>query len=168
MWSGPIIELPDWGKFAIRLPTALTEVNHRGCIAIRNFDLTTYDLDDDMKIIGEVNRLELVQRTGTDRDKNSPMWNAPGHDFDHDTKNLAKLPSDIIYAYIAEITEDGYLVHYQPDGHPECMDLTESLSEHNGILIYDASKLERVSKNELWFCTSPIEALLMVFKLSRQ
>ena len=164
MWSGPIIELSDWGEFAIQLPTALTEINHQGRVAIRNFDLTTHDLEDGMNIIGEVNRLDLVQRTGTDRDRNSPMWNAPDHDFDHDTENPAKLPSEIIYAYLAEITGDGYLVHYHPDGHPEHMDLTEGLSEHNGILIYDASKLERVSKNELWFRTSPIEALLMVFK----
>lgn len=56
-------------------------------------------------------------------------------------------------------------MHYVPDGEPEDWDLTEGLLETDGILVYDADKLDRVSKNEHWFRRDPCDALLLVFKL---
>ena len=37
--------------------------------------------------------------------------------------------------------------------------------ETDGVLIYDAAKLDRVSKNEHWFRGNPCDALLLVFML---
>lgn len=59
---------------------------------------------------------------------------------------------------------DPYLVHIEQV--PELLDLTEGLSEENGILVYDAAKLRRVAKNEHWFEGDPRAALLAVFTLT--
>ncbi|RJX66078.1 hypothetical protein D6858_14040 [Tsuneonella suprasediminis] len=163
--SVKVVELDDWGDFARVLHNEVTAIGHEGLLIIRNFALVTCDVDADMKPIGETNRLELVRRTGTDRDAASPMWNATGHDYEHDRAPTCKGPADIIYAYVAELTTNGYRVHYLPDGEPEDWDLTEGLLETDGVLVYDASKLDRVSKNEHWFKGDPRDALLLVFKL---
>ncbi len=163
MWDGNLIVLQDWSGFAAKLSSALTSIPHVGLVAVRNFTLLSCNFDDDCNILDTVDRLDLVRTTGTDRDDSSSMWNAPGHDFEHDITPSGKKPSEIIYAYVAETNGDNYLVHYKGD--PEEFDLTESLSEQDGILIYDASKLKRVSKNEHWFLTDPREALLLVFTI---
>lgn len=106
-----------------------------------------------------------MRRTGTDRDANSTVWNAGGHDYEHDHAPAGKGPADIIYAYVAELTEQGYRVHYLQEGEPEDWDLTDSLFETDGVLVYDAAKLERVSKNEHGFKGDPRDALLLVFRL---
>ena len=165
MWSGKVVELDDWGEFAGVLQHEVTAIGHEGLLLIRNFALVTCDVDADMKPIGETDRLDLVRRTGTDRDAASPMWNATGHDYEHDRSPTGKGPADIIYAYVAELTKNGYRVHYLPDGEPEDWDLTEGLLETDGVLAYDAGKLDRVSKNEHWFKGDPRDALLLVFKL---
>ncbi|WP_421871920.1 hypothetical protein [Nitratireductor rhodophyticola] len=165
MWSDKVVELDDWGDFAGVLQDEVTAIGHEGLLLIRNFALVTCDVDADMKPIGETNRLDLVRRTGTDRDAASPMWNATGHDYEHDRAPTGKGPAEIIYAYVAELTTNGYRVHYLPDGEPEDWDLTEGLFETDGVLVYDAGKLDRVSKNEHWFKGDPRDALLLVFKL---
>jgi hypothetical protein len=55
-----------------------------------------------------------------------------------------------------------------PEGEPEDWDLTEGLFERDGVLVYDATKLNRVSKNEHWFMGDPCGALLLVFKLREE
>jgi len=160
-WNGPIIELSGWDEFAKRLNDIARERGLTGDLAIRNFDLVTYELGQHNEMGSEVDRLEIVRRTGTDRDEGSDFWNADGHDHDHDAHPTGKAPADIIYAYVVQLTGTGYLVRYGDP--PEVMDLTESLCEANGILVYDASKLQRVSKNELWFLTDPRDALACVF-----
>lgn len=164
MWKGNVIELDDWSQFSEQLTQALASLGHYGLVAIRNFELLTADLDKDMNQFGETDRLAIVMQTGTDRDNSSPMWDAPGHDYEHDRSPTGKTPAEIIYAYVAEVNKIGYLVHYQ--GEPELMDLTQGLSNIEGILVYEEKKLNRVAKNELWFLTNPCEALLLVFKLS--
>lgn len=165
MWSGKVVELDDWGEFASILQEEVTKIGHEGLLLIRNFALVTFDVDANMQIISETNRLDLVRRTGTDRDAASSMWNATGHDYEHDRSPTGKGPADIIYAYVAELTKNGYRVHYRPDREPEDWDLTEELLETDGVLVFDASKLDRVSKNEHWFKGDPRDALLLVFKL---
>lgn len=165
MWSGKVVELNNWGEFADALQGEATAIGHKGLLLIRNFELTTCDVDADMNPIGETDRLDLVRRTGTDRDAASSMWNAPGHDYEHDLSPTRKGPADIIYAYVAELTKNGYHVHYLRDGEPEDWDLTKELSETDGVLAYDAGKLDRVAKNEHWFRGDPRDALLLVFKL---
>lgn len=165
MWSGKVIELDEWNEFASRLNRELNAVGWDGSFLIRNFELVTSEIDDDMQPIGDMDRLDLVCRTGTDRDAASKMWNAPGHDYEHDRNPAGKCPADIIYAYVAELTEGSYCVHYAPDDEPEDWDLTEGLCEMNGVLVYDATKLNHVSKNEHWFTGDPCDALMLVFKL---
>lgn len=165
MWSGKVVELDDWGEFARVLQHEVTEIGHEGLLLIRNFALVTCDIDADMKPIGETDRLNLVRQTGTDRDAASLMWNVTGHDYEHDRLLTGKGPADIIYAYVAALTKNGYRVHYLPDGEPEDWDLTMGLLETDGVLAYDAGKLDHVSKNEHWFKGDPRDALLLVFKL---
>jgi hypothetical protein len=119
MRSGKVVELNNWGEFAGALLGGVTAIGHKGFLLIRNFELTTCDVDADMNSTGETDRLDLVHRTGTDRDAASLMWNAPGHDYDHDLSPTRKGPADIIYAYVAELTKNGYRVHYLRDGEPE-------------------------------------------------
>ncbi len=160
-WDGPIIRLSGWDQFANNLNTTARELGLAGDLAIRNFDLFTYELGPDNEMGPGVDRLGIVRRSGTDRDDGSPFSNVYGHDYDHDAQPMGKAPADIIYAYVVELTGSDYLVRYS--GPPEKMDLTVSLCEANGILVYDASKLKRVSKNEYWFLTDPREALAIVY-----
>jgi hypothetical protein len=143
------------------LTAKANELGIGGLLAIRNFDLITYDAAVEGEMGAEVDRLEVVKRTGTDRDEGSTFWNANGHDYDHEQNPAGKTAANLIYAYLVHLTGEDYLVHY--DGEPEVMDLTESLTDANGILVFDAKKLKRVAKNELWFESDPREALLMVF-----
>ena len=164
-WSGSVVELDDWADFAKSLIKEMAEIKHKGPLLIRNFELETCDIDEDMRPVGDVDRLDIVLQTGTDRDRNSLMWNAPGHDFEHDREPSGQGPSDIIYAYMVELTDDGYKVHYTPGVFLESMDLTDGLFDRHGILVYDPAKLYRAAKNEHWFRGDPKDALLAIFKL---
>lgn len=165
MWPGKVVELDDWREFAGALRREVTSMAHEGLLLIRNFNLVTCVVDSETKPIGETDRLDLVLRTGTDRDAASPMCNATGHDYPHDRLATGKAPDDIIYAYVVELTDRGYLVHYLPHEEPEDWDLTEALEETDGVLVCDAGKLDRVAKNEHWFKGDPRDALLLLFKL---
>lgn len=167
LWSGQLIELEDWSDFAPILNRSLSARGHIGHVAIRNFHLVICELDDEMLPIGETDRLALALRTGTDRDSASLMWNAEGHDFDHDLTPSGKRADEIVYAYVAELTATGYRVQYLQSGPSRDMDLTRGLCQHDGILVYDAAKLDRVAKNEHWFKGDPLDALLLVFKLAQ-
>lgn len=160
-WMGPIIELERWDQFAQALKDKVEQLNSTREFAVRNFDLITFKLGPNYEMGYEINRLEIVRRTGTDRDSESLFWNAEGHDHDHETCPMGKDAAEIIYAYVVEITDNGYLVRYNNSLIE--MDITYSLTAANGILVYDASKLKRVSKNEFWFLTNPKDALVTVF-----
>lgn len=133
-----IIEIDEWDEFEKRLPLELDKIKFEGLVLVRNFDIETYDVNNPNS--DPVNRLNLAINTGTDRDKDSHLWNEPGHDYEHDKYCSGKSPTDIIYAYVVKIDSDGYSVYYQHDN-PEKMDLTDGLNECSGILIYDQSKL---------------------------
>lgn len=94
MWSGKLIELEDWSEFAGALTREIIAIGHDGLLLIRNFQLVTSDVDEDLKLIGETDRLELVRSTGTDRDAASERWNAPGHDYEHDRAPAGRRPVD--------------------------------------------------------------------------
>ena len=162
-WTGPIVELEHWGDFAGALNEAARELGLEGDLLVRNFERTTFELGQDGEMGDEIDRLQIVKRTGTDRDGGSTFWNADGHDHNHDEQPAGKRPADILYAYVATLTGTGYLVRY--DGPAIEMDLVEGLSELNAILVYQAARLHRVSKNEHWFMGDPKEALQMVFVL---
>lgn len=157
-----IYELADWDKFDAALRSQLDAIGHRGQVLVRNFDRTTFDLDENYEIIGdEVNRLQIAVETGTDRDRQSCFWDAEGHDHEHDRHPCGKNPEDIIYAYIVDASSEPYDVYIGDE--PEQLDLTHGLSEQNVILVYNASLLYRASKNEHWFTGDPRDALLMIF-----
>lgn len=158
-----VVEIDEWDDFEKRLPLELNEIEFDGLVLARNFALETYDVNNE--ISDPVDRFSLAKNTGTDRDNDSIFWNEPGHDYEHDKYFSGKSPADIIYAYVVKIDSDGYSVYYRHDI-SEKMDLTDGLNECDGILIYDQSKLERVSKNEHWFSSSLLDALLMIFKLN--
>lgn len=164
MWNGHPIELQDWSEFADELPQALASIGHTGLVAVRNFELDTADIDEDGNPLRDVDRLEVVRETGTDRDDRSLVWNAEGHDYDHDAQESGKSPSQIIYAFVADVGASGYVVHHLHE--PEEIDVTVGLCDRSGILIYNASRLMRVAKNEHWFIGDPREALLLVFTLA--
>jgi hypothetical protein len=47
----------------------------------------------------------------------------------------------------------------------EVLDLTENLTEHDAIIVYDPANLERAAPNEYWFLCDPLEAALLLFTL---
>ena len=62
------------------------------------------------------------------------------------TLNLDKTPYEVLYgAHIGDVT---------------C-----ALSEADAIVVYGTSKLERVSPNEYWFKTPPVDAALLIFSV---
>ncbi|MGC0894110.1 hypothetical protein [Pantoea agglomerans] len=140
----------------------LDETEFDGLVLARNFSLETYDVNNENS--DPVDRFSLAKNTGTDHDNYSPFWNVHGHDYEHDINCPGKAPTDIIDAYVIKIYSDGYSVYYLNEN-TEKMDLKDGLNECDGILIYDQSKLERVSKNEHWFASSPLDALMTIFKL---
>jgi hypothetical protein len=160
-----VVELEDWDEFAGSLHKELKVIGHCRMVALRNFELSTMQIDPHtMEIIGEdVDRLELAIRTGTDRSLDSPMWNAEGHDYRHDLCPVGKSPNEIIYAYSASIEGGTYKVHLEGDELK--WDLTEGLTSGDGILVYDRAKLQQAAKNEYWFKAAPLDALLLVFTI---
>lgn len=163
MWAGTPIEIDDWGDFEGMLRAELANLNFSGSVLVRNFALETITLDKiTMEQLGSVDRLDLVLRTGTDRDEASDFWNATGFDHDHDLDPVGKAPQEIIYAYPVDLQHTPYKVHV--GGEWTNLDLTEHLEDVDGILIYDASKLTRASNNEHWFNGDPCDALLAIFK----
>lgn len=149
------IKIEDWSEFEGRLRQELDIIRHDGDVTARSFQLVSFD-----KHGNEVDRLEIVRSTGTDRDSSSPLWNEPGFDYEHDLAPIGKEPDEVIYAFTLDMSRTPYLVRHSQT--PEALDITESLSEHDGIIVYDSRQLKRVSKNEYWFCSSPMEAALMV------
>ncbi len=164
MWVGTPIELRCWSELGSALRAELARLRHTGLVLLRNFDLVTADIAKDFSHLGETDRLQIVLETGVDRDNRSEFWDVLNRDYQHELFPAGKRPNEIIYAYVVDASPDPYLVHIEQT--PETMDLTCSLGEENGILVYDAAKLRRVAKNEHWFECDPRSALLAVFRLA--
>ncbi|MGO6822238.1 hypothetical protein ACC779_07770 [Rhizobium ruizarguesonis] len=98
---------------------------------MRDFELVTAVDKTTLDYLRDVDRLDLVKRTGTDRDESSLMWNAPGFDFDRDADDSGRTPSDIIYAFKVDLRPTPYLVHFNEG--PAAFDLTTSLSATDGM-----------------------------------
>lgn len=152
------ILLTGWSEFENILREELRTIGHHGLVTVRNFQLVTFTGGD------EVDRLAIVHSTGTDRDGDSAFWNATGFDHEHDRHPTGKLADEIIYAFTIDLSHSPYLVHH--DATPEAIDITETLSEYDGVIVYDSQKLDRRAKNEYWFKTNPLDAALMIFALT--
>lgn len=157
------IKLQAWNEFEAAL-RAETELNN---VLVRNFALITFD--DIFTDPIEIDTLAVVRSTGTDRRENASMWNAPGFDYDHELKPAGRKPNEIIYAFLVDLTQKPYLVSVG-DGNGnasfQVLDLTDHLTEHDGIIVYDPDKLFRAAPNEYWFLFDPLEAALLLFTLS--
>lgn len=154
------IDISEWSEFESTLRANLNS----NYILVRNFDKISVDLSTQ----AETDRFELAKNTGTDRCPNSPVWNASNFDYEHDVNPSGKSPEEITYASLVDLTK----VPYQssiPDGTGgwdfKEIDLTEELSEHSAIIIYDPAQLERKAANEYWFKCDPIDAVLLVINL---
>ncbi|SFL42365.1 hypothetical protein SAMN03159423_1932 [Bradyrhizobium sp. NFR13] len=161
------IKLKSWTDFEAALRTE----TKRSPLLVRNFARVTFDnvcTDDAV----EVDNLEVVRRTGTDRRETSSMWNAPGFDFDHDLEPSGKRPNDIIYAFLVDLRAKPYLVSAADDDQGnfsfQALDLTEGLTEHDALIVYayGSENFDRVATNEYWFRCDPLEAALFLFTLT--
>jgi len=146
------VVLNDWSEFEERLRSKLKANGHHWQVTVRNFGRISFDKNE------EVDRFELAQSTGTDRDGESPFWNATGHDHDHDRQPRGKRPDEIIYAHTIDLDTHPYTVLHEA----VVSDVTQALSKADAILVYDAAKLNRVSPNEYWFRTTPLDASLLI------
>lgn len=153
------VSLADWADFEDSLRAELAALGYTGKVVARNFALTTFDADHT-----EIDRLAMVINTGTDRSPDSPFWNEPGFDHDHDGDPRGKQANEIVYAFTLDLQVKPYLVFH--DVNPTSFDITEGLSPYDGIVIYDHCSLDRVSKNEYWFNCKPLNAALLVFTLA--
>lgn len=152
------ITLDDWSDFDEVLRREIISLGHAGLITARNFSLVGFSVDG-----SEVNRLSIALSTGTDRDVNSPFWNADGFDYRHDLKSTGKRGDEIIYGFTIDLSYTPYRVMH--DYVPEIFDIVETLTEHDGLIIYDSKQLVRVAKNEYWFKSIPIDAAILIFTL---
>lgn len=150
------VHLGSWGDFEASLRAEVAQLGRGNLVVARNFMKVTFSPDGD-----EQDRLQTAIDTGTDRDTDSSFWNAGGFDHEHDINPAGKAPNEIIYAFTLDLSQTPYLV---PHGAvPEAFDITKSLTEHNAIIVYDASMLDRKSMNEYWFKGDPRDAALLVY-----
>jgi len=156
----PEIALEDWSQFE---DTIRRMLGHRELV-IRNFHRITFDHIGTKKQV-EVDLLEVVRRTGTDRRSTAWMWNAPGFDHEHDQHCTGKKPNKIVYASWADFRLRPYKASRAQGNHQstlEAYDLTEELTEFDAVIVYDPSRLKRVSPNEYWFVSGALDAALLL------
>lgn len=157
------IKLKSWSDFESTLRTELTTTK----ALVRTFACVTFDNVMTEHAV-EVDSLAVVRSTGTDRRENASMWNAPGFDFPHDLTPSGRKPNEIIYAFLIDLKAEPYSVSVG-DGKgrfaSEALDLTENLTKHDAIIVYDPECLMRAAPNEYWFLCDPLEAALLLITL---
>ena len=159
----PEIELNDWSEFesAVRRKLGARE------FVLRNFDLVTFD----GAVTGdpvEVDSLEVVRATGTDRRENARMWNEPGFDHEHDRAPSGKQPQEITYGSWMDFRSSPYKASRAQGDNAvvmEAYDITDGLTEHEALILYDPSHLQRVSANEYWFRSTAFDAALLIVRI---
>ena len=87
------IKINSWDEFDNCLKTNFTGKE----FVLRNFQRVVFDNIGEEEE-EEINNLQLVMDTGTDRRNNSPLWNVKGFDYDHDTMHSGIEADQIIYA----------------------------------------------------------------------
>lgn len=159
----PEFKLDEWSQFEA---TVRRELGDRELV-VRNFDLATFDGIETKNPV-EVDSLEVVRRTGTDRRPNADVWNATGFDHDHDLQPTGKMPNEVTYAFWVDFRCTPYKAsEAQGDGTAlmKTYDITRELDETHGIVIYDPAHLSRKSANEYWFLTTALDAVLLVLTI---
>ena len=113
-------------------------------------------------------RLDVLLETGTDRDKNSIVYEDPT-DFQGPRGFTGS--DEITYVRVIDLTTDPLLsvpVGRNPSLLVDNMDYLERLSPDFGQAVYDSEKLARVSENEFWFQGDPKEALLAIIEIKKK
>lgn len=150
------IHINSWQDFEDSLRDEVQQLGRGPRVIARNFTRVTFSPDGD-----EQDRLQIAINTGADRDAESSFWNAEGFDHEHDRHPSGKLPAEIIYAFTLDLSKTPYVVDRQDL--PAGFDITEGLSEHDAILIYDENALKRVSDNEYWFVQAPQQGAILLY-----
>jgi len=162
------IVLNDWSEFDAKLRAAM---KHRKLAIVRNFNISTVDPNGN-----EIDLIDRVRKTGTDRGTDANMWNAPGFDYDHDALPAGKAPNEIFYASRVDLESSPTKV-LTPDGlgggEYKVIDVTKGqnggpegdLGASDAIVVYDPRKVEHKTVNEYWFKGPPLEAALFLFRL---
>lgn len=143
------VVIDSWDDFEANLRAELRAINFPRLILFRNFS---------------AERIEIAMSSGTDRDADSQFWNVDGFDAG---SNDGMEPTDAIYAHRVNWNSDPFTVLNLGEEYTEdVFDLTDNLTEHDAVAIYDAAGLNRVAINEHHFTTAPLSALLFVYSLS--
>lgn len=145
------IELSEWADFEFDLRARLRAQNFGRIILFRAF---------------LADRLPTAIAMGTDRDAESCLWNVDGFDHDHDVAPAAKTADAITYVHRINPNSTPFTVLNLGEEHTEdATDLTDRLTEIDGVLIYDSKYLDRKAPNEHWFKGAPSEALMFIYTL---
>lgn len=150
------VHLKSWDGFESSLRVEVPQLAHGDFVVAREFMKVTFSPDGN-----EQNRLQLAIDTGTDRDASSELWNVNSFDHEHDLNPAGKAPNEIIYAFTLDLSQTPYLVHHAEV--PEAYDITDELTKHHALIVYDASMLDRKSMNEYWFKGDPRNAALILY-----
>lgn len=151
------VVISDWSEFEARLRAELKELGHHWFVTVRNFERVGFEGN------REVDRFKRALKTGTDRNKKSRLWNADGHDFEHDRHPSGKRADEVIYAFSLDLDQTPYKVLLESG----ITDVAgpETVDEGDAIIVYDYSKLNRKSENEYWFKGLPKDAALLIFTI---
>jgi hypothetical protein len=154
------IKLDDWSQFEA---TIRRKLGNRELV-VRNFQRIVFD---SFLKAGqmEVDLLPVVRKTGTDRLENADVWNATGFDHEHDRHPTGMKPNDLIYASWLDFRLVPYKASRAQGDNTvkmEAYDLTEGYTEFDALIVYDPARLKRVSANEYWFRTTPLDAALLL------
>lgn len=150
------VQLENWNDFEASLRVEVAQLGHGDLVVARNFMKVTFSPEDEQQ-----DRLQVAIDTGTDRDTESNVWNAEGFDHEHDIDPAGKAPNEITYAFTLDLSKTPYLV--VDAAVPKVFDITAELSEHDALIVYDASLLDRKSVNEYWFKGNPRDAALLLY-----
>ncbi len=100
------VEIDDWSDLPQTVIDTLADIGHEcSVVIVRNFERISFD-----ELRDEVDRLAIAMETGTDRDSESPLWNARGHDHEHDVDPRGKEPDEVIYAFTVDFSTEPYTV----------------------------------------------------------
>ena len=150
------VHLESWDEFEASLRVEVAQLGRGDLVVARNFMKVTFSPEGE-----EQDRHRVAIDTGTDRDPESNFWNADGFDHEHDLNPAGKSPNEIIYAFTLDLSKTPYIVRHADV--PEAFDITAELTEHDALIVYDASMLDRKSMNEYWFKGDPRDCALLLY-----
>jgi hypothetical protein len=142
------VVIEGWEEFEEDLRSRLKTRNFTRMILVRNFS---------------VERIDTMMGTGTDRDAGSQFWNAP--EFDH-PNNAGMELEDITYAHrVNWHTKPFTILNLGEFQTSVQLNLTDQLTEHDAVAIYDILGFERLAINEHKFAKPPSEVLMFVYTI---